>query len=372
MPKIVAMIPARLGSQRVPKKNLRLINGKPLIWYAIDNCKKSGVFDEIYVNSEAEVFAEIAESEGVKFYKRPAEFSTNSATNDGFGLNFMESVPCDIVIQVNPTSPFISPDDIRSFVKEMVDQGYETLHSVKNEQIEGLFDGKPLNFDPMKSMPPSQDLVPVQVFSSGIMGFSCNRFKSNMVELGCAVYGGAGKTGYYALKGHATIDIDNEEDFQLAEIVAKAKMQNFTPAYYQPKKSSSEHDVNSILKKDGVAELDLQNFNKLQVNLDEIRAGFKTPSWCKRVVNTAGYSATFISQLPGEGNRKHLHPDRDEWWIVFDGQIEWRLDNDEVVKAKKSDVVFVPKGVAHEIRVVGTEPAIRLAISIDEMEHVFV
>ena len=55
------MIPARLGSKRVPRKNLRLINGRPLISYNIETAVKSGVFDEVYVNSEAEGFFDIAE-----------------------------------------------------------------------------------------------------------------------------------------------------------------------------------------------------------------------------------------------------------------------------------------------------------------------
>ena len=48
--KIIAMIPARLGSKRVPKKNLRLLNRRPLITNSIETAVKSGVFDEVNVN----------------------------------------------------------------------------------------------------------------------------------------------------------------------------------------------------------------------------------------------------------------------------------------------------------------------------------
>jgi CMP-N-acetylneuraminic acid synthetase len=50
--KIVAMIPCRLGSQRVPKKNLRLLNGKTLSQWVIEACIESNVFDDIFINSE--------------------------------------------------------------------------------------------------------------------------------------------------------------------------------------------------------------------------------------------------------------------------------------------------------------------------------
>ena len=53
--KIIAMIPARMGSKRVKNKNLRLINGKPLIQYVLDTVKNLTIFDEIYINSEHEI-----------------------------------------------------------------------------------------------------------------------------------------------------------------------------------------------------------------------------------------------------------------------------------------------------------------------------
>ena len=69
--KIVGMIPARLGSTRVKNKNLRLINGKPLIQFVLDAAMKSMNLDEVYVNSESTIFKKIAENSGAKFYQRP-------------------------------------------------------------------------------------------------------------------------------------------------------------------------------------------------------------------------------------------------------------------------------------------------------------
>ena len=94
--KIVAMIPARMGSQRIPKKNIRLLNGLPLISYIIRAAKEAGCFDDIYVNSEADLLGQIAEEEGVKFYKRPEHLSTNSATNDEFAEDFIKNVGISI------------------------------------------------------------------------------------------------------------------------------------------------------------------------------------------------------------------------------------------------------------------------------------
>ena len=120
MAKIVAMIPARMGSKRIPKKNIRLLNGKPLIQYAIDAVKEADCFDEIWVNSEADVIEKIAIASGVNFYRRPEYYASDEASNDEFTEDFFNNIDTDIVIQVLPTSPFISAQEIKDFVQKFV------------------------------------------------------------------------------------------------------------------------------------------------------------------------------------------------------------------------------------------------------------
>lgn len=217
--KIYAMIPCRLGSKRIPKKNLRLLGNKTLSQWVASTAKETGIFDEIYINSESEIFENVASQVGVKFYKRPDEFATDTATNDEFALDFMNAFEFDVLIQINPTSPFLSKEDIINFVTEFKTNNLQTLHTVKNEKIEGLYDGKPLNFDPLKPMPPSQLLTPVQLFSSSIMAWDVKKFRENMNKYNCAVYGGDGSIGYFPLSGFSSLDIDNEIDFKMAEII---------------------------------------------------------------------------------------------------------------------------------------------------------
>jgi CMP-N-acetylneuraminic acid synthetase len=231
--KVVAMIPARLGSQRIPKKNLRLLGDKVLTQWVAKACKDANVFDEIYINSESELFEKIASDVNIKFYKRAEELASNSATNDDFGLDFINQIDCDVLVQVNPTSPFTTAEDIKGVVDMFFNGNYQTVHTVKDEQIEGLFDGKPLNFNPKKQMPPSQELIPVKIFTSSIMAWDTEKFRDNMKKSGCAVYGGDGKIGYYTIKGAGMIDIDNEKDFYLAEAVLKMKENESEKNYYE-------------------------------------------------------------------------------------------------------------------------------------------
>lgn len=221
MSKTIAMIPARLGSKRVKNKNLRLIDGKPLISYVLETAIKADVFDEIYINSESDIFKKLADELGVNFYKRPSELSTDTATNDQFALDFIDNNPCDTLIQLLSTSPFLTSNEINGFVTEMDDKKYETLIAVSNAQIECVYDGKPINFNQKGDTLPSQQLKPIQIYACGIMGWDTNRYRENINKFGSAYHGGDGRTGFYELNGFSVLDIDNEEDFELAELVAK-------------------------------------------------------------------------------------------------------------------------------------------------------
>ena len=134
MAKVIAMIPARLGSQRVKKKNLRLIDGKPLISYIVETAVEAGCFDEIYINSEAEIFGEIAAHHKIKFYLRPEVHSGHQSTNDEFGLDFINNVDGDVLIQLLPTSPLVTAKEVRDITCEMLEKDYDTLISVENKQ----------------------------------------------------------------------------------------------------------------------------------------------------------------------------------------------------------------------------------------------
>lgn len=371
--KLVAMIPARLGSKRIPKKNIRLLNGIPLISYTIRAVKESGCFDEIYVNTESDLIGQIAESEGVKFYKRSPHLSTDSATNDDFSLDFLNNVECDFMIQVLATSPFLNVEDIRSFT-EMVSSGrYDTVVSLNKQQIECVYDGMPINFDQKKPSPPSQDVNPVGAYACGLMAWKSDNYKDNMEKYGCGYHGGDGKVGYYTLSGYSTIDIDEEQDFQLAELVARHRSSNqkYEPSYYGDD-LHVEVDVPSILAKDGVNTNDLHSANsEVPVNVKEIISSFDdTVSWSKRVINTENNSATLIHQMPGEGNRAHYHPEWNEWWYIVDGKWEWDIEGEKVV-VEKDDIVFIPKNKVHHITAIGDRPAIRLAVSREDVAHVY-
>jgi CMP-N-acetylneuraminic acid synthetase/quercetin dioxygenase-like cupin family protein len=376
MSKVVAMIPARMGSKRIPKKNLRLLGGEPLIAHVTKTAKSADVFDEIYINSEDDVFAEIAEQYGVNFYKRPVEYATDSANNDAFLKDFCEKINADIVVQILPTSPFLTQVEIQQFVERMKQGSHDTFVSVQDHQIACVFDGQGVNFKPDEPHIPSQEMTPVSSYATVLMAWNKVDFLTNMQEHGFGYHGVNGRIGYFPITGFSTVDIDNEEDFRMAEAVFQylaANKSHSKPEYYQPKQPlfHSEADVPSILKIDGIEHSDFTQENHPLVNIAElISLKNNDVSWCHRLVNTESNSATLISQLPGHGNRLHFHPDWNEWWYIIDGSWIWEIEGVESI-VQKGDFVFMPKNKRHKITATGDKPAIRLAVSRADVAHVY-
>ena len=216
------MIPARLGSKRVKNKNLRILGGKPLVQHVIDTVKKANLFDYIYINSEGDIFKEIADNSSINFYKRPNYLASDSATNDEFVEDFLNNVECRNIFQILPTSPFITSEDINGFFKFFFDNNCQTLISQKEVRIECTYNNNPINYDRAKQTPPSQELTPIMAYACSLMAWNSNTFLKNMNKYKCAYHGPEGKTAYFKLEGFATVDIDEEFDFLLAEQIYKS------------------------------------------------------------------------------------------------------------------------------------------------------
>lgn len=127
MSKILAIIPARSGSKSVVDKNIRLINGKPMIAYSIEHAKKSKYINRIIVSTDSEVYAEIAREYGAETpFIRPAEYATDTALDiDVFehALTFLrdkEGYEPDIIVQLRPTYPYRDPADIDAMIELML------------------------------------------------------------------------------------------------------------------------------------------------------------------------------------------------------------------------------------------------------------
>lgn len=218
-PKTIAMIPARLGSQRLKQKNLLEINGEPIFVRALRKAKSMPCFDEVWANSEADVIGELAATVDVPFHKRPEWLGSSEATSEDFVAEFLKAHPCDYLVQVHSIAPLLTRDEIDRFVTELTTGGWDTLLSGVNEQIQCMMDNEPLNFS-KTNMDATQELKPIQRISWSLTGWKAESYLAAYEQKACATFGG--KLGFFNLSRPSGLVIKYEEDYLMAKAMAEA------------------------------------------------------------------------------------------------------------------------------------------------------
>lgn len=136
MGEVLAIIPARSGSKSVKDKNIRLIDGKPMIAYSIEHALKAECIDRVIVSTDSEEYAAIARKYGAETpFIRPAEYATDTSLDiEVFehALEFLKEqegyVP-EIVVQLRPTYPIRNIEDIEKMVQLI--RSDDTIDSVR-------------------------------------------------------------------------------------------------------------------------------------------------------------------------------------------------------------------------------------------------
>lgn len=237
-PSIYAMIPARLGSQRLKLKNLALLNNRPLIYYAIKSAKQSNMFDKIIVNSDDYIFKKISKRYGVDFYKRSKKLGTSNTKSDSLVYDFMKKFPkADILVWVNSISPLQTSDEIKKIVNFFVKKKIDSLITVEDKKTHCNFNNKPLNYSKRTKFAKTQDLQKVQIFIYSLMIWRRKTFIKNYKKNKSAIL--CGKTFLYPVKIPSTIIIKKVEDLQLADYVIKSRLGKFVLKYDKIAKNKS-------------------------------------------------------------------------------------------------------------------------------------
>jgi CMP-N-acetylneuraminic acid synthetase len=232
--KFVAEIPARLGSKRVKQKNLRLIDGKPMIAYAIEACKCSDKISEIYINTESELIGSLADEFGVNFYKRKPELATDKVVSDQFNYDFLQNIDCDALVMVNPVSPLVEAEDINSAIEYYLEHDLDTLVTVRNEQLQAFFEGEALNFSTNGLLPMTQNISPIQLCVWTVCIWNKRKFMESYEKNGYAVF--CGKVGLWPISPIKSIKVSYEDDFRMAEQILKARnlsSEDYKAEYYR-------------------------------------------------------------------------------------------------------------------------------------------
>ncbi|EGR0057829.1 acylneuraminate cytidylyltransferase family protein [Vibrio vulnificus] len=231
--KILAITPARGGSKRLPGKNIKNLNGKPLIQWTIDAALAVQEIARVMVTTDCDEIAEIAKKAGAEVpFIRPPELATDTSSSSDVirhALDFYraQGEEFDFVLLLQPTSPIRSADDIRHAIEQLKAHTADAVVSVCPCDHSPLWantlpdDRSMADFIRHEvSQLRSQDLPDYYRINGAIYLTKVSRFyQENSLFLSSNIFA-------YVMDNESSVDIDHELDFLIAETVLKYREQN--------------------------------------------------------------------------------------------------------------------------------------------------
>ena len=213
--RIVAIMPIKLKNERCPGKNTRMLGEKPLLQYELDSLKATGLCSDINVYcSDGAVVPFLPE--GVAFLKRPKELDLPTSNFTQIFSTFMSEKDADIYVYAHATAPFITVETMKQCIEAVKSGEYDSAFCAVKLQDYLWQDGQPLNFD-ATNLPRTQDLKPIYQETSGVYVFTKEVFQQYKRRIGV-------KPFIKEVTFKEAVDIDNPEDFDLAEVMLNVNM----------------------------------------------------------------------------------------------------------------------------------------------------
>lgn len=206
--RITAIMPIKLNNERCPGKNTRMLGDKPLLQHELESLKKTGLCDSINVFCSSEDVVPFI-PEGVNFVKRPECLDLPTSNFTQIFTTFMEQKDSDIYVYAHATAPFITVETMKECIEAVKSGEYDSAFCAIKLQDYLWQDGEPLNFD-ASNLPRTQDLKPIYQETSGVYVFTKEVFMNYHRRIGK-------KPFIKEVSFKEAVDIDNPEDFDLAE-----------------------------------------------------------------------------------------------------------------------------------------------------------
>ena len=206
--KTIAIMPIKLKNERCPGKNTRMLGEKPLLQYELDNLKETDLCDRICVYCSSEDVIPYL-PEGVEFEKRSECLDLPTANFTQIFSAFMAENDADIYVYAHATVPFVSVDTMFQCIQAVKSGDYDSSFCALKLQDYLWQNGEPLNFD-ATNLPRTQDLDPIYQETSGVYVFAKEVFQKYHRRIGI-------KPFIKEVSIKEAVDIDNPEDFSLAE-----------------------------------------------------------------------------------------------------------------------------------------------------------
>lgn len=213
---IKAIVPVKLNSKRLPLKNIKKINGKPLIEWTVETLNKVEEISEIIVYCSDEDIENYITSEHTFIKRNPMldrdDMNIHNILNT---LIIEDDIHSDFWILQHCTSPFIKSDTISDMINKVVsgEYHYDSAFSVNKYQKYGWYMGKPLNFN-THNIGFTQTTEPIYIETSGPYIFTEEQYTRTGNRIGSRPY----MKVIHFIEG---IDIDTKEDFELAKLIGE-------------------------------------------------------------------------------------------------------------------------------------------------------
>lgn len=221
--KILCIIPARGGSKRLPGKNIKLLAGKPLITYSIEQANESGYIEKTIVSTEDAAIYKAAEKLGVELHRRPKQLSgdkiTTLAVLKHILIEIADKYKPEYVVLLQPTSPLRRVEHIDKAIQMAISRKADVVVSVKKatEPIEWMFniDSKSIlrKYSP-HHIGRKQDTQDLRILNGAVYVFSTNYLLKHDDIFSGVIYG-------FEMDKVSSIDIDDVVDFKIAEFLMK-------------------------------------------------------------------------------------------------------------------------------------------------------
>ena len=221
--KIVLHIPAREGSKRVPRKNMRDMAGKPMISYVIEASIKANITENIYVNTDAKEIIEYVKAlyPTVKIYERDPVLANDTASSDQFNFDIINALEPDTLIMVNPVCPLLESEDIIKAFYFYKQNSCDTLISAVSTQMQTFCDSNPVNIRMDQPLAASQENKKVSILNWAVTIWDANAFKQRMIKQEFAVLGDYRL--FFDIDPVKAIKVSEENDFLFAEELLKVR-----------------------------------------------------------------------------------------------------------------------------------------------------
>lgn len=208
--KVVAFVPSKLNSQRLLRKNVKPLGGRPLVNYVLATLARSRVDESIVYASSDEIIPFIEPALPFRYVPRPGWLDEDRAKVQDFVGAFLADVPCDVVVLLHITSPFISAATVDACIEAVTSGRHESSFAALEFRRFAWFRGEPLNYALDQPTPRTQDLEPVLVEQSGLYVFTRELFERTGRRIADDPY-------IHIVDQFEGHDIDTAEEFAIAE-----------------------------------------------------------------------------------------------------------------------------------------------------------